>query len=61
MANGNKWNSKTRMYEAIEDDRKFENNVVLGNVSNTEPCKNCLGWGYTVDEKGRRKAHCYEC
>ena len=39
MANGNNWNPKTRMYEAIEDHRKFKNNVVLGNVSKCPHCK----------------------
>lgn len=33
MANGNNWNKKTGMYDAIEDDKKFKNNVVLGSVS----------------------------
>jgi len=40
MANGNNWNPKTRMYEAIEDDRKFKDNVVLGNVSKSVICEN---------------------
>lgn len=24
-------------------------------------CLNCDGWGYTVDENGRRKEHCDKC
>ena len=24
-------------------------------------CDECKGWGYTVDENGRRKAHCTKC
>jgi hypothetical protein len=24
-------------------------------------CGNCDGYGYTVDENGRRKEHCKEC
>ena len=24
-------------------------------------CDECNGWGYTVDENGRRKAHCTKC
>jgi hypothetical protein len=24
-------------------------------------CDECNGWGYTVDENGRRKAHCIKC
>lgn len=24
-------------------------------------CDECYGWGYTVDEDGRRKGHCTKC
>ena len=30
-------------------------------VSKSVVCGNCEGWGYTVDENGRRKEHCKEC
>ena len=26
-----------------------------------EVCENCDGWGYTLDENGRRKEHCFKC
>ena len=44
MANGNIWNPHTRLYEAIEDDRKFKHNGVLANVSHrTFKCIRCDG------------------
>ena len=30
-------------------------------VSKSVVCGNCDGYGYTVDENGRRKEHCNEC
>tara|TARA_B110000483_G_scaffold227485_1_gene289292 strand:- start:3371 stop:3556 length:186 start_codon:yes stop_codon:yes gene_type:complete len=33
----------------------------LHNVSNSVVCGNCDGYGYTVDENGRRKEHCKKC
>lgn len=36
-------------------------NLVLSGVSKSVVCGNCDGWGYTVDENGRRKEHCKEC
>jgi hypothetical protein len=35
--------------------------LILSSVSNSVVCSNCDGWGYTVDENGRRKEHCKEC
>ena len=35
--------------------------LILSSVSNSVVCGNCDGWGYTVDENGRRKEHCKEC
>tara|TARA_R110000772_G_C13016148_1_gene409991 strand:+ start:248 stop:496 length:249 start_codon:yes stop_codon:yes gene_type:complete len=36
-------------------------NLSLSGVSDSVVCGNCDGWGYTVDENGRRKEHCKEC
>ena len=33
----------------------------LFSVGKSVVCGNCDGWGYTVDENGRRKDHCKEC
>tara|TARA_R110000764_G_scaffold59189_1_gene128041 strand:+ start:339 stop:608 length:270 start_codon:yes stop_codon:yes gene_type:complete len=33
----------------------------IHDVSKPVVCGNCDGWGYTVDENGRRKQHCKEC
>jgi hypothetical protein len=33
----------------------------LFGVRKSVVCGNCDGWGYTVDENGRRKDHCKEC
>jgi hypothetical protein len=33
----------------------------LCDVGKSVVCGNCDGWGYTVDENGRRKDHCKEC
>ena len=30
-------------------------------ISKYVVCGNCDGWGYTIDENGRRKEHCKEC
>jgi hypothetical protein len=35
--------------------------LILSSVGNSVVCGNCDGWGYTVDENGRRKEHCKEC
>ena len=35
--------------------------LALFGVSKSVVCGNCDGWGYTVDENGRRKDHCKEC
>lgn len=35
--------------------------LTLTDVSKSVVCGNCDGWGYTVDENGRRKEHCKEC
>ena len=33
----------------------------LFSVGKSVVCGNCDGWGYTVDENGRRKDHCKQC
>ena len=35
--------------------------LVLFSVGKSVVCGNCDGWGYTVDENGRRKDHCKQC
>ena len=35
--------------------------LIIPDVSKSVVCGNCDGWGYTVDENGRRKEHCKEC
>ena len=30
-------------------------------VSKSSTCKNCNGWGYTVDKNGRRTEYCDVC
>ena len=35
--------------------------LILHNVSKSSTCENCDGWGYTVDENGRRDKHCNVC
>jgi hypothetical protein len=42
-------------------DEAVEEIFSLFNVSKSVVCGNCDGWGYTVDENGRRKEHCKEC
>ncbi len=36
-------------------------NCSIPDVSKSVVCGNCDGYGYTVDENGRRKDHCKEC
>jgi DnaJ-class molecular chaperone len=36
-------------------------NLTIPVVSKSVVCGNCDGYGYTVDENGRRKEHCKEC
>ena len=43
--------------EKIDNEQK----LTLQGVSKSVVCGNCNGWGYTVDENGRRKEHCKEC
>lgn len=40
---------------------KLDEAFSLYDVSKSVVCGNCDGWGYTVDENGRRKEHCKEC
>ena len=43
---------------------KLEKQLMLADVvgrSEQLVCGECNGWGYTVDENGRRKAHCTKC
>jgi hypothetical protein len=35
--------------------------LILHPVSKSSTCENCDGWGYTVDENGRRDKHCDVC
>ena len=37
-----------------------EGNLIIPHVVDRS-CSNCKGWGYTVDENGRREDHCKEC
>jgi len=39
----------------------LEQQLILSGVSKSVVCGNCDGYGYTVDENGRRKEHCNEC
>lgn len=52
-------------HEYKKDIRKLitalEKQLALSGVSKSVVCGNCDGWGYTVDENGRRKDHCNEC
>jgi|TARA_B110000259_G_C13760673_1_gene300561 hypothetical protein len=46
----------------LEDEEDFINELLsLHNVIVTSVCGNCDGYGYTVDENGRRKEHCTKC
>jgi hypothetical protein len=47
-----------RMYK---NEDTLVKNLALSDVSKSVVCGNCDGWGYTVDENGRRKEHCKEC
>jgi hypothetical protein len=40
--------------------QQAKNNEVLDLVSDSV-CSNCDGYGYTIDENGRRKEHCDKC
>jgi len=40
---------------------KMNKQLTLTDVSKSVVCGNCDGWGYTVDENGRRKEHCDKC
>ena len=35
--------------------------LLMHSVSNSEACSKCDGYGYTIDENGRRKEHCDKC
>ena len=39
----------------------LQKQLILSGVGKSVVCGNCDGWGYTVDENGRRKEHCNEC
>jgi hypothetical protein len=47
--------------EGVCDSINIVVKLFIHNVSNSVVCGNCDGWGYTVDENGRRKEHCKEC
>ena len=57
-----------RAYKKYADDledyikhlNQAKNNEVLDIVSDSV-CSNCDGYGYTIDENGRRKEHCDKC
>ena len=49
-------------YDLIDfADSYHKKQLALFGVSKSVVCGNCDGWGYTVDENGRRKDHCKEC
>ena len=45
--------------DLIKQDRAEQ--LILSGVSKSVVCGDCDGYGYTVDENGRRKEHCNEC
>lgn len=45
------------LVKMMAQDEKDGNYEEKGNT----PCLHCDGWGYIVDEKGRRKEHCLHC
>lgn len=47
---------RDRIFEMLSE----EGNLIIPHVVDRS-CSNCHGWGYTVDENGRRKGHCNEC
>ena len=50
------------MFEFAEDYHQAKLNLLtIPGVSKSVVCGNCDGYGYTVDENGRRKEHCNEC
>lgn len=51
-----KW-LESKLLEAL---KPVKNNGVLDDVSDSV-CTNCDGYGYTIDENGRRKEHCDKC
>ena len=60
-----RYGSKEAMIEQLITDTEYllskvENNEVLDLVSDSV-CSNCDGYGYTIDENGRRKEHCDKC
>jgi len=42
-------------------DKAHKKQLILSGVSKSVVCGDCDGYGYTVDENGRRKEHCNEC
>ena len=47
--------------KAYKNIPKLVKNLSLSGASKSVVCGNCDGYGYTVDENGRRKEHCNEC
>jgi len=41
--------------------KEIKEQLTIPVVSKSVVCGNCDGYGYTVDENGRRKEHCNEC
>ena len=56
--------NESRVYEMmvnfIESRELVNKTNDIHNVSDSV-CSNCDGYGYTVDENGRRKEHCDKC
>jgi len=54
---------ETRRYltlKAFEELKSKLNTFAIHDVSDSA-CPNCDGYGYTLDENGRRKEHCDKC
>jgi len=41
--------------------KELKEQLNFSGVSKSVVCGDCDGYGYTVDENGRRKEHCNEC
>jgi len=60
------YNDRLERYTSYLENRLKEREQALrthGVVGRSKQlvCDECNGWGYTVDENGRRKAHCTKC
>ena len=57
----NTWLVSTQSVKLHLEKIKETKQLTIPVVSKYVVCGNCDGWGYTVDENGRRKEHCKEC